>query len=351
VSFSRSHRRISSSQEKSGRDRHEIVGLSGWLFADLLLAVAVIFLVASIEPVFSSQTSSNPDPNPDESPVVSLAFVPPLPIPELGGMPVWNEADRLAAGENYSVVVEVNFSEPVTNFGESIEDIGNDIKIVAEGGEVSGWKVQNITLEKDSNGTIYSLLLEPSLSSRSGKVSIQVVAQAVLDRDGNTNAKSVPLDFLVQSQKEKRIDTENSSQLKIPLPLASCTDSNQGSVGKKLATNIYSLKYWTVGVAGDERDRRYKSETSGEGTFGEWIEKMYGKSARVGFVFIYGPGAGGKGIALEWQKCIFAAFEESELDFVPPEEKSLPLKIFKEDNLPTGYLQIELYFYSDTNGK
>lgn len=349
MSFSRSHRRISSSQEKSGRDRHEIVGLSGWLFADLLLAVAVIFLVASIEPVFSSQTSSTPDPNPDESPVVSLAFVPPLPIPELGGMPVWNEADRLAAGENYGVVVEVNFSEPVTNFGESIEDIGNDIKIVAEGGEVSGWKVQNITLEKDSNGTIYSLLLEPSLSSRSGKVSIQVVAQAVLDGDGNTNAKSVPLDFLVQSQKEKRIDTENSSQLTIDLRGRSCNDSNKNSMSDDLAKSIKSLSKWLVDVADDDNKRREVSSASGEGNFGQWIEKNYGETARVGFVFIYGPGADGRRIASKWQECIFTAFKQ--LKYLDIEVESLAYKTFKDEALVDGKLKLEIYFYADSNNK
>ena len=47
---------ISRSSRTNHRDKESILGLSGWLFADLLLAIAVIFLVAQDKPSLSADS-------------------------------------------------------------------------------------------------------------------------------------------------------------------------------------------------------------------------------------------------------------------------------------------------------
>ena len=89
MAFSRSHRQFGSPDAPQGRDRHAIVGLSGWLFADLLLAVAVIFLVAATKPVGGSDLT----PTSPNSPVVTMKFNPELPKGENDGLPVWRQVD------------------------------------------------------------------------------------------------------------------------------------------------------------------------------------------------------------------------------------------------------------------
>jgi len=59
VRFSRSHIG-GGGTPGSKRDRNAIVGLSGWLFADLLLGIAVIFLVGSDPPGKPAQASGKP---------------------------------------------------------------------------------------------------------------------------------------------------------------------------------------------------------------------------------------------------------------------------------------------------
>ena len=49
------------SGKRTRRDRNSIVGLSGWLFADLLLGLAVIFLVASDKPTGNECMQRVPD--------------------------------------------------------------------------------------------------------------------------------------------------------------------------------------------------------------------------------------------------------------------------------------------------
>ena len=61
MAFSRSHRQFGNPDAPQGRDRHAIVGLSGWLFADLLLAVAVVFLVAETTPVGGEELRIEPE--------------------------------------------------------------------------------------------------------------------------------------------------------------------------------------------------------------------------------------------------------------------------------------------------
>lgn len=348
MSFSRSHRRASSSQRNLGRDRHEIVGLSGWLFADLLLAVAVIFLVATVEPVFSDLASIPSDEIDNEPPGVILAFVPPLPIRDEDGLQFWKIGDG-------GVVVEVRFSEPVKEFGNSIEDLFGDLVIEADGVKESDWNVQHegVTSNSNSNakqsGAIYNVRLRPPFNIGSGKVSLRVVKNAAIDGNGKENTESKKLEFFVVTQSEKRIDTENSSQLIIQLPQRSCNEAKDVSVVSDLATEIISLPKWEAGVAGEKSVRRIAGVERSDGNFGDWIEKEYGTTARVGFVFIYGSGSNGQRVASDWQKCIFAAFKK--LKFIDQEEMNLAYKTFKDDRGEPGKLKIEIYFYADTSDK
>ena len=337
MSFSRSHRRPSSSSDRAKGDRNEIVGLSGWLFADLLLAVAVVFLIASVKPEFSS----NPVPpvNDDGPPTVEISFG-----SEFGevadGIPVWNEDAPI--GDDNQIKIEVKFSERVIKFGESPEDVKNDILVEAkrddklvEGNE-TGWIVNELKNE-NTNGFTWSFMLVPTNARILGIINLKIVAGAVTDKNGNKNPESKILQFKAKGKVEKRIDTKNSSQITLVLPSSECSDNNREETSMKLMELILK-SYFVADLASGK-------PIAGEGILGDYIEKTYGGTAQIGFVFMYGPGDDDS-IARKWQPCVFSAFEK--LNYLKS-DVDLPFKTFKDATLSKGKLKIEMYFYSSSD--
>lgn len=346
MAFSRSHRQLGGSDGSQRRDRHAIVGLSGWLFADLLLAVAVIFLVANDKPGFADGNSGATVVATAGAPVATLSFNPELPISEEDGLPVWRQVDAEQLGLS-AVGVDVEFTEPVREFGGSLEEIGKDIGISAtiggqkfEGAE-TGWSVKS--LKAAQGGRSYQLLLEPSIGFQSATVEIVVNQRAVLDEDGNPNPKSQPLIFLVQRRPDTVIDTKKASQVRVTVRGTSCEASSKTAVSE-LVTAIRRVAMFDIDVA-----RGGQKRATLERNFVNWVEsdEGFGAGAKVGFLFIYGPGGGGVKIAEQWTDCVVKAIEElGWLGDTDTSEVQLPVKQFRADGLASRQLQLELYFFS-----
>ena len=343
MAFSRSHRQFGSPDAPKGRDRHAIVGLSGWLFADLLLAVAVIFLVAETTPV-GGEVLRKPDLN---SPAVTMKFNPELPKNEDDGLPVWRQVDAEESG-SFAVGIEVEFTERVKDFGGSLEQIYKDISISATVGgnkfeeAETGWSVKSLTPEP--GGRLYQLRLEPSVGFQSATVQIVINERAARDEDNNSNLASQPLTFLVQRRPDTVIDTKKASQLRITVTSESC-DASKPEAVLALVRSIKQVKVFDVNVAtaGQKRETLARN-------FVDWVasDDGFGSAAKVGFVFIYGStGGGGEKIAKDWTNCVVKAIEDlgwlGETDSL---EAQLPVKQFKADGITSRQLQLELYFFS-----
>jgi len=342
VAFSRSHRQIGNPDAAQGRDRHAIVGLSGWLFADLLLAVAVVFLVAETTPVGGVELLKTDL----DSPAVTMKFSPELSESEDDGLPVWRQVDAEESG-SFAVGIEVEFTEPVKDFGGSLEQINNDISISAtvggskfEGAE-AGWSVKSLTPEP--GGKLYQLQLEPSIGFQSATVQIVINERAARDEDNNSNLASQPLIFLVQRRPDTVIDTKRASQLRIPIGSDSC-DSSKPEAVLDLVRSIKQVRVFDVNVAtaGQKRETLARN-------FVDWVasDEGFGSAAKVGFVFIYGSGGGGVKIAEDWTNCVVKAIEDiGWLGETDSFEAQLPVKQFKADGITSRQLQLELYFFS-----
>ena len=342
MAFSRSHRKFGNPDAPQGRDRHAIVGLSGWLFADLLLAVAVVFLVAETTPV-GGEELRNTDPN---SPAVTMKFNPKLPKSDDDGTPVWRQVDAEESGR-FAVGIEVEFTEPVKDFGGSLEQIYNDILISAtvggntfEGAE-TGWSVKSLTPKP--GGKLYQLRLEPSIGFQSATVQIVINERAARDEDNNSNLASQPLTFLVQRRPDTVIDTKKASQLRITVRSDSC-DSSKPEEVLDLVRSIKQVRVFDVNVATTGQKRETLARN-----FVDWVasDKGFGSAAKVGFVFIYGSGGGGVKIAEDWTNCVVKAIEDlGWLGESNSLEAQLPVKQFKADGITSRQLQLELYFFS-----
>ncbi len=332
MSFSRSHRRLSSGSEKARRDRNEIVGLSGWLFADLLLAVAVVFLVASVKPVSSSSQDENI--SDDGPPTVVLSLVSELLVEELDSLPIWNEDIQ----KDPVIRIEAKFSERVTLGKEKDVLISTNRESNLIEGENTGWLVK---LLEGSDNLIWLIDLVPTNLRTLGTIEIKIMAGAAIDSDGDKNLESETLKFFAKGKVEKRIDTKNSSQISIDLPSRECNGSNLAKNGDLLKEIVQNSSY-IFGMAGEAEPEQ------GKVTLGSYIKETYGDGARIGFVLIYGPGDDNS-IAREWQPCIFDAFNK--LNFIDSNGSKVAYKLFKETNLSKGKLKIEMYFNSssDTN--
>ncbi len=346
MAFSRRHRQVGNFDTPQHRDRHAIVGLSGWLFADLLLAVAVIFLVAQTKPEFGQSDSSETVVASNGAPVATLSFDPELLVGEEEGLPVWRQVDAEVSGDP-TVGINVLFSEPVRDFGGTIEQLAQDIGISATiagqkfQGTDTGWSVK--LLRADQGGKSYQLRLEPSIGFQSATVEVVINQRAVLDEDGNPNPKSQPLIFLVQRRPDTVIDTKKASQLRVTIRGTSC-DATKESEILELVAAIERVEAFDINVATAGQNRKTLT-----GSFVDWVKSDdgFGSAAKVGFVFIYGSGSDGEKIARSWTDCVVQAIENlGWLGDSVSLETQLPVKQFKAEGITARQLQLELYFFS-----
>lgn len=312
-------------------DKHSIVGLSGWLFADLLLAVAVIFLVADAPPSFG-QTD----------PEVSTGDLE-VEIQNDGrlsrvedGMPIWDGSDP---GTEDGVTLRVVFSQPVKNFGVDANDLANDIVI---GGDSEGWLTERIidvsgTEEEDEapDGTVWHVILTPRSNYSAGTVEVAVAENAVFDNGNNTNQLSEAVKFQARLAPETTIDVQNAVQLVVKRPSGRCNGdrTSQATVIEDSLRRV--AKFDVINVASNVR--RSLSEN-----FVQWIQDKYGRP-RIGFAFVYASTAeGGRQTAEAWAPCVIEAFRN--LGYTS--SLNIPSKAFEDKQLGRGELKIEMYFFT-----
>jgi len=344
VAFSRSHRRVGTEDGPEERDRHAIVGLSGWLFADLLLAVAVIFLVATEVPKFADEADAENVAAAEGAPTATLSFEPELPVNE-DGLPVWRETDASESGFA-EVGIQVVFSEPVRGLGENLEDLSADVELTAlidgekRSAEETGWSVK--TVRALDPGRSWLLALSPAAGFKSSTMEVTLRQAAVIDESGTPNPAPKSLVFQVQRRPDTVIDTDKASQIVVQVQEGSCDATRQPAVIDGLSREIRSTDKFFTDVASDKRVQISEN-------FVSWVRSSrgFGESPRIGFAFIYGPGDNGARIASGWKDCAVKAFES--LGWLSADSTStaeLPMKFFKDNEIASKQLKIELYFFS-----
>ena len=345
MAFSRSHRRVGAEDGPEERDRHSIVGLSGWLFADLLLAVAVIFLVATEPPQFADEADAESATSAAGAPVATLSFEPELPLNE-DGIPVWRETDS-SASEIAEVGIQVVFSEPVRGLGEDLEDLAADVILTAliEGEKRSandtGWSVKLVKPVDPVRSWL--LTLSPSAGFKSSTMEVSLRQGAIIDEDGTPNPEPKSLVFQVQRRPDTVIDTKKALQIVVPARGESCDSTSQNAVDS-LTRAFRDVRSFVLNVASQKEDRETKNEN-----FVNWVRSTsgFGTNPRVGFAFIYGPGESGDVIAGNWKACTVKAFESlGWLSASSSTVSELPMKFFDDFGIARGQLKIEMYFFS-----
>ena len=168
---------------RNRRDKGAIVGLSGWLFADLLLGVAVVFLIGSERP-------SSAGINESDRPTVSLNALENV----QPNQDIWSVNDR-------SFKIEVVFSEEVRDF---------DVSDLSFTGEANGWfgqiiEPQGLNVVSDR----FVVNIDPSQDLVAGEFAITIPESAAYSaKNGSGNAGTKKLLKVVNCFEYKGIDPE-----------------------------------------------------------------------------------------------------------------------------------------------
>lgn len=319
------------SQRRS--EKHSIVGLSGWLFADLLLAVAVIFLVAQdtampmVDPAIGDQSAGDLS--------VVLRITSDLDIKD--GSPRW---DGTVAGTERGVTIEARFSRPIRGFGDDANGRLGDIKI---SGDSTGWYTEEVVEVSDSSsadGTTWSILLAPNKNYTAGTVQVQIPKAAAVDSSARPNEVSNEVRFEALIAPETVLDVDNAVQIEIPRPSGGCVDddANISKQGIAIASIIERIDKFDTEVASD--DKKPQSEN-----FVQWVSDKYAGRARVGFLFVYGPDRErGREVAKAWKNCV----EQSLVELGYISQPGIPTKFFEDKGLGSGRLKLEMYFFVES---
>lgn len=291
-----SRRGVERAGRPARRDRNGLVGLSGWLFADLLLGVAVIFLVGSEVPQkglegegksFGVEIESV-DETVDKS------------------VEVWEV-------QNQTFKLKIVFDDEVRAFG--IEDI--KVK-----GEADQWVASFYGDESsDGAGREFEVELTPKSGLGSGVFTVEIPADAAFRSDGSGN-RPTSRDFkVVTCFPYSGIDTNKSDKIELV-----------GAAGSSVVylKNILEVKAEIKTALNDEK--------------------------LVGFMIIFGSGPDGDTTAKRNKVNVVKAL--SELGLVPSgatsvcgqsrSEDLLPTLEYKDEALDDGNLGLRLYFLTKT---
>ena len=280
---------------RNRRDKGAIVGLSGWLFADLLLGVAVVFLIGSEKPSVNSSADG-------VRPTLEIESVENV----QKGTESWSVNDR-------SFTIKVEFSEDVRNFG------ADDLVFQ---GEANDW-VGKVTEPADENAVSKSFTLEivPSQDLVAGSFEIFIPEKSAFSESsgiGNTGKKQK---FTVVNCFEyKGIDANSFETVKLSRGFSSGGDYLTNELQKKLAPAITSGKqigFLILFGGGNNGDQKAESSES----------KVRTSLAELGLVPRSSGDEGNVGAC---------GASLSENDF--------PMLFYKAENLPESDLQLNIYY-------
>ena len=278
------------------RDRNGLVGLSGWLFADLLLGVAVIFLVGSEVPQKGLERRG-------ASLGVTIETVDETVEKTADVWGVRDETFRL----------KITFTEEVRNF---------DVDDVLVSGDADQWVASFVDgSSNDGGGKDFVIELTPKSGLQDGDFTVEIPADAAFDADGSGNIAESQDFTLVTCFRYTGIDAKNEANVLLV-----------GAADKGVAALISRL-----------------SENPD-------IAKAVAAKKKIGLMIIFGGGSQGSAIAGRNAASLIEAL--SDLGLVPSGKSAscdqtvpggdLPTLNYKNDKMDIQDLDLRLYFLSQT---
>lgn len=304
------------------RDGDRLVGLAGWLFADMLLALAVIFLVVQ-QPAGEKTISKSSG----KRPTVQIVETMDRPMRRNGIDRQWNSSD----GE---IVLLLRFSEDVDGLEQPMAGDSNG-DIVFRGEAAGSWYVADLEGATGSKREFVLKINAPE-GYEAGKVAV-IVSKGAAFSDGNPNVESEPFEFNVSLRPEKQIDTEQGVFINF-VRSRSCA-ANPYAATENIVDKLLIADSFKIGNPQSSESQR---QLVSEGLV-SWVRRKFSSNARVGFLIMY---ARDRGTALEWKACVLRALSDPGLGYVDPTKAEIPVKVLKDEVLPDNDVRLEMYFFN-----
>jgi hypothetical protein len=297
--------------------------MSGWLFADMLLALAVVFLVV--------QDTTGPDleasqggsaPNVEIRPGSDSRF------------DVKDGEFRWSSNQG-PAVIEIEFDQQVVGFEQpAAGERRGDIRFSEDTPE--GWYVASLERVQQVDGVVYRAELNVPEDYRPGKVSVFVPQSAALSARKVPNLQSSTFSFQALPRPEEQIDTKQGVVL--VLNEANVCPVNAVEGAARIKRGIEIAASFEVGPpSGEDRITESADLT-------DWIAQEFTNSARVGFLFLYGSSDPGFRTqrAEAWKPCVTAALKQ--LGYLNTED--IPVKLLWDQRLSGNQFGLEMYFFT-----
>jgi hypothetical protein len=314
-----SHHNRSSDSYSDDESKNSIVGLAGWLFADLLLALAVIFLVGGDIPSTSAMSESNYKND------VTIEFTETKDGDAVTGL---RKIDQ-------TFDVYVRFSDPVENF------TADDIELEPS----DEWSVRIVEDSKDVDGKkSYQIRLNPeSPTSNELKLTIDQRQVSNASRPNSFNERG-QLDVSVTICGQIAgidVDKANVAQVKIPN-------------GANMSAQQLSSWMQTIEAKGTTtNDDGYGNEQ----ILREIIALPASQRTQIGFIIVFAGGIdarSGTQVARNKESDLLTALSSNNLvadassdlpSTTCPTESRVPVRAFWSQQLSKNDLTLELYFF------
>jgi hypothetical protein len=281
---------------RNRRDKGAIVGLSGWLFADLLLGVAVVFLIGSEKPSLSGNDVG-------ARPTINIESVENV----QEGLETWNVNDR-------SFMIKIIFSENVRSF--EADDL------VFEG-PANGWisRIEESSQGEDASKS-FTVEIVPTQELVAGDFELVIPEKSAFSvSNGIGNMRKKQKFTVVDCFEYKGIDV-NRGEEKVSI-----------SGGYSNGTEYLTRELEKV------------------------LEKPIKDRDQIGFVILFGGGQDGKRRAEQSEAKVIDALVA--LGLIPKtstngensgscgdslSENDFPILFYKDDGQPTSDLQLNIYY-------
>lgn len=319
MSFSRGDSGRGSGARQRGRGR--ILEMSGWLFADMLLALAVVFLVV--------QDTTGPDL--EAAQVGSAPNVEIRPSPD-SRFDVKDGEFRWSSNQG-PAVIEIEFDQQVAGFEQpAAGERRGDIRFSEDTPE--GWYVASLERVQQVDGVVYRAELNVPDDYRPGKVSVFVPQSAALSAGKVPNLQSATFTFQALPRPEEQIDTKQGVVL--VLNEANVCPINPAEGTARVKRGIESAMSFEYGPPSGEKRIPVSEDLT------NWITNEFTSNARVGFLFIYGSSDSETQRARDWKPCVTAALKE--LGYISSED--IPVKPLMDRVLKGNQFGLEMYFFT-----
>jgi hypothetical protein len=319
-------RRRNKNSSSSDDPKASIVGLSGWLFADLLLALAVVFLVASDKPSKSSIGTDSFN--------VTVQF---------SKEKEFQAVNKIDLPSNKSVDIWMKFSEPI-----DAESLNTDELQLEPDGE---WSARFVDKKKSGAQEVFQVRLNPE-KVKSTKFSVSIEKGAAISASGkseyNDNASLEISVTICQSLTGIAVGKPDTARFVVP-----------GGA----SMNEQALQSWLASPE-RENDRDHLKGTSDEGygTAKLVYESLQNKTqvSQVGFAILFG------GFDQNSEKTVNGVARAQSMSGVVREvlrnlglfpsnlsssigcvAQEIPVRTFGDQSVGKNDLKFELYFYEN----